>query len=63
MLGKDHPGMFEVGNTDELRSLLLRAENDRIFYEKLRRASILNAQKFRPRLERTAWRALLKEIS
>ena len=62
LLGEKHPGMFEVGNTRELRSLLLDAENDKSFYQKLRHASIRSARQFAPRLERAAWRALLAKL-
>jgi len=62
LLGEKHPGMFEVGNTRELRSLLLDAENDKSFYQKLRHASIRSARQFEPRLERAAWRALLAKL-
>jgi putative glycosyltransferase (TIGR04348 family) len=62
LLGGRHPGMFEVGDTVELRSLLLKAENDDVFYENLRRASLRAAPQFEPRLERAAWRALLAKL-
>lgn len=62
LLGDDHPGMFELGSTDELKSLLLRAENDRQFYQELRRASLRRAPRFAPRLEREAWQALLNKL-
>ena len=62
LLGAKHPGMFEVGNTRELRSLLLATENDSTFYEKLRRASLQKAPQFKPSLERTAWRKLLVKL-
>lgn len=62
LLGDDHPGLFEVGSTSELRDLLLRAETDGIFYPRLRRASVRRAPQFAPRLEKEAWRALMNEL-
>jgi putative glycosyltransferase (TIGR04348 family) len=62
LLGDGHPGLFQVGNTAELRSLLLRAETDRAFYQQLCRASRVSASQFAPRLERQAWRTLMKEL-
>jgi putative glycosyltransferase (TIGR04348 family) len=62
LLGEKHPGMFEVGNTRALRSLLLASENDQSFYEKLRKASLEKASDFKPDLERAAWRDLLKML-
>jgi putative glycosyltransferase (TIGR04348 family) len=62
LLGENHPGLFEVGNTQELRSLLLNAENDKKFYEKLRSASLRKASQFKPALEKAAWGALLKML-
>jgi putative glycosyltransferase (TIGR04348 family) len=39
ILGEDHPGLFEVGATEELASLLLRAEGDPAFLRELARRS------------------------
>jgi putative glycosyltransferase (TIGR04348 family) len=61
LLGRDHPGLFEVGNTKELRGLLLRAESDRKFYRRLRQASLRVAPQFAPKLEREAWRTLVND--
>jgi putative glycosyltransferase (TIGR04348 family) len=62
LLGERHPGLFEVGDTDELRRLLLRAETDRKFYAQLRRASLRAAPLFAPKLEKKAWRELLEKL-
>ena len=39
LLGKNYPGLHAVEDTEELRALLLRAECDQSFYNKLLRAS------------------------
>jgi glycosyltransferase involved in cell wall biosynthesis len=63
LLGARHPGLFDVGDTRGLRDLLLRAEREPAFLERLRRASKEIAPLFAPARERAAWRALLRELS
>jgi putative glycosyltransferase (TIGR04348 family) len=62
LLGRAHPGLFACGDTNALRSLLLRAESDARFYARLERASARIARLFRPARELRAWRALLREL-
>ncbi|MEE8557903.1 MAG: selenoneine biosynthesis selenosugar synthase SenB [Myxococcota bacterium] len=62
LLGARHPGLFPVGDTAALRTLLLRAENDRSYYARLREGSSRIAPLFRPAQERRAWRSLLAEL-
>jgi putative glycosyltransferase (TIGR04348 family) len=62
MLGRDHPGLFEAGDTRALARLLARAEEDRCFLERLRRASARLAPRHAPEREREAWRRLLREL-
>jgi putative glycosyltransferase (TIGR04348 family) len=62
LLGADHPGTFEVGDTAALAALLLRAEREPAFLADLRARSARLASLFTPELERESWRALLGEI-
>ncbi|MBK7643908.1 MAG: glycosyltransferase [Planctomycetes bacterium] len=59
MLGSTHPGLFPLGDTRALRTLLLRCERDAHFRERLARAGAARARLFDPARERAAWRELL----
>ncbi|HEX9786623.1 MAG TPA: selenoneine biosynthesis selenosugar synthase SenB [Candidatus Binatia bacterium] len=61
-LGKNFPGYFPVGDTTKLRDLMLKAENDRTFYRKLKRHCARAAKWVRPKRELDSWRRLLREI-
>ena len=63
LLGRDYPGFFSVGNTDELRALMYRAETDHIFYDDLRGRVTRLADLFRPGRERESWQRLFDEVS
>lgn len=62
LLGKRHPGFFDVGDTRQLRALLLRCENDQSFYQHLQQASLRQAPTFAPERERESWHKLIKEL-
>ena len=62
LLGADHEGYFEFGKTNELRTLLLRCERDRSFYQHLVSQVASRANLFEPTREREAWRDLLAEL-
>lgn len=62
-LGADHPGLFAVGDTEGLASLLLRAETDRAFYEALATSAAARGPLFDPSTERRALEALLDEVA
>ena len=62
LLGESYPGYFEVGDTDELASLLARAETDAGYCEELLRACESLRAKLAPAGEREAWRLLLEEL-
>lgn len=62
LLGPDYPGYYPVGDTNALRHLLLRAENEPEFLIALRRAGARRAALFRPARERTGWRRLVAEF-
>jgi glycosyltransferase involved in cell wall biosynthesis len=63
ILGPDHPGYFEVGDTEGLAALLARAEDDRAFLAELRRHGRSRATLVSPARERASWRRLLEELS
>lgn len=62
MLGEDHPGYFEVGDTEALASLLVRAEDDAEFLRELEARSRRHAPLYEPERELEAWRSLLAEL-
>ncbi len=59
ILGEDYPGYFPVGDTRELKRLLLRAESDPAFLNLLRARGAAQADLFAPARERNAWAHLL----
>ena len=59
LLGPDHPGYFETGNTRQLAKLLSRAEFEPGFLNQLRAASIKRAKLVDPEMEIAEWKALL----
>jgi putative glycosyltransferase (TIGR04348 family) len=62
LLGEGYPGYFEVGDTQSLRALLRRVEEDARFYGRLQQ----HCRELRPVVdpghERAAWEQLLKEF-
>ena len=62
-LDEDFPGYFQVGDTEELRDLLLRAERDPVFYRELKRHCRRAAKWVRPQRELRSWRRLLRELT
>jgi putative glycosyltransferase (TIGR04348 family) len=63
ILGEKYPGLFRVGNTRELRELILRAEADPKFLRALRRCISKIAPLFQPEREVSAWAALVAELA
>jgi hypothetical protein len=63
MLGPRHPGYFPVGDERALSRLLLRAERDPAFYERLRRSSLARARLVAPERERRALQRLIAECA
>ena len=62
MLGDDYPGLFECGDTTELRRLILLAENDQGFLDHLlKKVRVVKPNFSRPR-ENKAWRELIAEV-
>jgi len=61
LLGKDYPGYFPVENTEALREMLLRAESDPGWLERLRRHCAERARLFTPERERRALAAIIDQ--
>jgi putative glycosyltransferase (TIGR04348 family) len=62
ILGKDYPGLFRVGDTQELARLLLRAESEPRFLRDLRRKTKQLTRLFNPERELRAWAELIDEL-
>jgi len=62
LLGRDYPGYFSVGDTDQLRKLLLRAEAQPEFLFELEAWGERLQHLFEPETERNAWGNLLDEL-
>lgn len=63
LLGENYPGLFAVGSTAELKTLLLRAENDPRFRRELESRCRSRRTLFAPARERRAWKRLLGDIA
>ena len=61
-LGEDYEGLFDVGQTDQLRDLLLAAEADDAFYQRLKSQCESRKYLFKPAFERRKWAELLEEF-
>ena len=61
VLGEDYPGYFPVENTEALRSLLLRAESDADWLERLCSHCRQRALLFTPERERTSLAAVIDQ--
>lgn len=59
LLGADHPGYFPAGDQAALARLMLRAEQDPAFLERLRAHGAARAAAFDPAHEREAWAVLV----
>jgi putative glycosyltransferase (TIGR04348 family) len=62
LLGHDYPGYYPVEDTAALRTLLLRAESDDVFYAALEAGCAARRPLFTPERERAAWALLLREL-
>ena len=62
ILGKDHPGYFEVGNTKQLARLLTRAETSPEYLAKLKASTKGLAVLVDPSREKQAWSDLIDEL-
>jgi len=62
LLGPDYPGYFPVGDARALAKLLIQAETDRAFYERLARRFAGGPREVSPAREREAWASVLHEF-
>jgi len=62
LLGDDYAGYFPVKNEKRLSELLLKAESDKSFVEKLRQQCKERAKLFTVEAEKKAWEDLLNEL-
>jgi putative glycosyltransferase (TIGR04348 family) len=62
LLGRDYPGYYPVGDTEALTRLLIRAETDPLFLERLTRAIARRAPLFQPAREKAEWKSLIEEM-
>ena len=62
LLGEDYAGYFPVKNTEVLTALLLKAETDNVFLNKLEQQCKQRAELFTPQAEKQAWEDLLNEL-
>ena len=62
ILGDNYPGLFEVGNTKELRALLWKCETTPSFYKSLTNSVRKLAKRYTPLAEKRAWQALLATL-
>jgi putative glycosyltransferase (TIGR04348 family) len=63
ILGENYPALFRLGDTGELRRLMLRAEMDAKFLRDLSNRINKLAPLFNPARERRAWAGLVAELS
>jgi putative glycosyltransferase (TIGR04348 family) len=61
-LGEDYPGYFPVGETRELKKLLIKAESDGRFYKILKQRCASMRKLVEPQRELEAWKGLLEEL-
>ncbi|TDY00952.1 selenoneine biosynthesis selenosugar synthase SenB [Thiohalophilus thiocyanatoxydans] len=62
LLGEDYPGYYPVENEQALADLMLKAETDNSFHEKLEQACIAKQPLFTPENESRGWRNLLSQL-
>ena len=63
LLGKDYPAYYPVGDTRALREMLLRAEAEPAWLEKLRVSSQARVGLFSHERERRSWKRLLAKAA
>jgi putative glycosyltransferase (TIGR04348 family) len=62
LLGPDYPGYFPVGDARALAKLLIQAETDPAFYDRLARRFAGGPREVSPAREREAWASVLREF-
>ncbi len=61
-LGDGYEGLFDVGDTESLTRLMLAAETDRDFYQRLKQQCDERKHLFQPDFERRTWAELLRKL-
>ena len=63
LLGNNYSGYYPVGNTKELRKVILKAETDNAFFQSLTKQCNYIKSKFTIEREQNSWRKLIKKIT
>ncbi len=62
LLGKDYSGYYQVGNTQQLKTLLFRCERDEKFYNQLQHQCRTHQKLFTRHREIHSWKNLLSKV-
>jgi putative glycosyltransferase (TIGR04348 family) len=62
LLGDEYEGYYPVEDQNALATLLLKAESDHAYYQKLEQACIARQPLFTPESETQGWRELLRKV-
>ncbi len=62
LLGESYEGYFDVGDTAQLRELLLRCESEPTFYRQLQAQVAARSDRFAPARELAAWQQLIGDV-
>ena len=63
LLGKNYRGYYPVGNTKELRKVILKAEKDKVFFQSLTKQCNSIKSKFTAEREQESWAKLINNIT
>ena len=63
LLGKNYRGYYPVGNTRELRKVILKAEKDKVFFQSLTKQCNSIKSKFTAEREQKSWAELISNIT
>ena len=63
LLGKNYRGYYPVGNTRELRKVILKAEKDKVFFQSLTKQCNSIKSKFTAEREQKSWAELINNIT
>ena len=63
LLGKNYRGYYPVGNTKELRKVILKAETDKAFIQSLAKQCNSIKSKFTGEREQESWAKLIRNIT
>ena len=63
LLGEDYEGYYSLSDTQMLRTLLSRLEQDKLFYSRLKSQCTKLQQYYSPHREIWNWKSLLKQLT